>query len=36
MWITVVDKLVDNVENFELSTGIPAVYPLFTNRKSSV
>lgn len=31
MWITLVEKVVDNVENYDLSTGIPAVYGLFTN-----
>jgi len=31
MWITPVEKLVDNVENSELSTGILPVYALFTN-----
>ena len=33
MWITPVDKAVDNVENFDLSTGIPAIHPLFTIQK---
>ena len=30
MWITPVEKVVDNVENYELSTGIPSVCILFT------
>ena len=31
MWITPVDKVVDNVENSELSTGILLINGLFTN-----
>ena len=33
MWITPVDKVVDNVENSDLSTGISFVYVLFTFQK---
>ena len=36
MWITLVEKAVDNVENLDLSTGISAVNGLFTIRKKAV